>query len=139
MKKLFAAVACAALCASAFAAGEAVPAAVGADPYAQNIVRLSRISVDPAQLDAYKQYVAEVGRESMKNEPGVRVLYSMQEQKRPTEFTILEIYASPEAYQHHIKTAHFQKYKQGTKDMVKALELVDCNPLVPEALIKPAK
>lgn len=138
LKKLLAAAACTALCASAFAAGEA-PAAAGADPYAQNIVRLSRISVDPAQLEAYKQYVAEVGRESMKNEPGVRVLYSMQEKKRPTEFTILEIYASPEAYQHHIKTAHFQKYKTGTKDMVKSLELVDCNPLVPEALIKPAK
>lgn len=108
------------------------------DPYADDIVRLSRITVDPAQLDAYLAFAAEVGRESMRREPGVRVLYSVQEKERPNEITILEIYDSPEAYQAHIKMPHFQKYKQGTLDMVKSLQLIDCTPLVPEALIKPA-
>ena len=86
-----------------------------------------------------KVFAAEVGRESMKNEPGVRVLYSVQEKKDPTKFTILEIYADDAAYKHHIGTAHFKKYKEGTIKMVKDLQLIDCNPLVPEALIKPAK
>lgn len=114
-------------------------AAPTADPYAGNIVRLSKITVDPAQVEAYKVFAAEVGRESMKNEPGVRVLYSVQEKKDPTKFTILEIYADDAAYKHHIGTAHFKKYKEGTIKMVKDLQLIDCNPLVPEALIKPAK
>ena len=74
------------------------------------------------------------GRES-----GVRVLSSVQEKKDPTKFTILEIYADDAAYKHHIGTAHFKKYKEGTIKMVKDLQLIDCNPLVPEALIKPAK
>ena len=100
---------------------------------------LSKITVDPAQVEAYKVFAAEVGRESMKNEPGVRVLYSVQEKKDPTKFTILEIYADDAAYKHHIGTAHFKKYKEGTIKMVKDLQLIDCNPLVPEALIKPAK
>lgn len=131
----FASAAC--LCCPAFAADQAPASGAGAaNPYAGNIVRLSMITVDPAQLDAYKVMAAEVGRESMKREPGVRVLYSMQEQKDPTRFYILEIYASEAAYKHHIQTAHFQKYKQGTLKMVKDLQLIDCDPLVPEALIK---
>ena len=53
--------------------------------------------------------------------------------------SILEIYSDDAAYKHHIGTAHFKKYKEGTIKMVKDLQLIDCNPLVPEALIKPAK
>lgn len=49
-------------------------------------------------------------------------------------FRILEIYASQEAYQHHIQTAHFQKYKQGTLHMVKSLKLQDLTPLDRETM-----
>lgn len=51
-----------------------------------------------------------------------------------TQIRILEIYASQEAYQHHIQTAHFQKYKQGTLHMVKSLKLQDLSPLSPETM-----
>lgn len=144
MKRLastFIAAAAASVLASPIFAADEAPAVssspVSLEKYAPNIVRLSKIKVDPAQVEAYKVFAAEVGRESMKREPGVRVLYSVQEKKDPTAFTILEIYASEEAYKHHIQTPHFKKYKEGTLEMVKSLELVDCNPLVPEALIKP--
>ena len=43
--------------------------------------------------------------------------------------TILETYASKEAYNRHIASSHFQKYKQETLKMVKSLELVDQNSL----------
>ena len=46
----------------------------------------------------------------------------------------LEIYASQEAYQHHLTTAHFKAYKQGTLHMVKDLKLVDTNALNPAIL-----
>ena len=138
MLKSILTVTCAALlsCPVFAGGGTAVPSAAR-DPYVGNLVRLSKIKVDPAQIEAYKTYAAEVGRESMKREPGVRVLYSIQEKKDPTQFYILEIYADQEAYRQHIQTRHFQKYKQGTLKMVKELELIDCNALVPEALIKP--
>ena len=35
------------------------------------------------------------------------------------------IYADTAAYQSHITTTHFKKYKETVKDMVKSLELVD--------------
>lgn len=43
--------------------------------------------------------------------------------------TILEVYASREAYQSHIASAHFLKYRNGTLHMVKSPELVDVDPL----------
>jgi len=45
--------------------------------------------------------------------------------------TILETYASREAYEKHIASGHFQKYKQGTLHMVKSLVLSDQTPLNP--------
>lgn len=119
------------------AAAAEAPSAAELERYAPNLVRLSRISVDPAQLEQYKAILAEEARASMAAEPGVRILYAVSEKKDPTKFTILEIYASQEAYQSHLKTPHFLKYKNGTLYMVKSLELIDCDPLVPEALMKP--
>jgi quinol monooxygenase YgiN len=42
----------------------------------------------------------------------------------------LEIYADKEAYQSHLQTAHFKKYKEGTAKMVKSLKLIDTKPMV---------
>ena len=35
-----------------------------------------------------------------------------------------------EAYQSHLQTAHFKKYKEGTAKMVKSLKLIDTQPMV---------
>lgn len=102
----------------------------------QNKVRLSRITVDPAQLDSYNAYLQEEIEASMRLEPGVLTLYAVSEQGHPNKITILEIYADENAYQSHIKTPHFQKYKQGTLNMVQELELIDANPLIPGLKIK---
>ena len=40
------------------------------------------------------------------------------------------------AYESHLQTPHFRKYKQGTLSMVRELELVDVEPLIPELKIK---
>lgn len=101
-----------------------------------NKVRLSKITVDPARLDEYNAYLKEEIEASMRLEPGVLTLYAVAEKERPNEVTILEIYADEAAYQSHIKTPHFQKYKQGTLDMVQALELIDTTPLIPGLKIK---
>jgi len=37
----------------------------------------------------------------------------------PTQIRILEIYAGREAYQSHLRTPHFEKYKTTTLKMVK--------------------
>ena len=98
------------------------------------IVRLAEIEVYPEYLTEYLKYANEVDRLSVEREPGVICLFPMQSAEAPTQIRILEIYASEEAYQSHIKTEHFQKYKQGTMHMVKSLKLPTMKPLDPETM-----
>ena len=99
-------------------------------------VRLAKIVVDQARLNEYNSYLKEEIESSMRLEPGVLTLYATFEKERQNRITILEIYANEEAYQSHIKTPHFLKYKQGTLDMVQELELIDSTPLIEDMKIK---
>ena len=97
--------------------------------YGEKLVRLAEIEVVPEYLEEYMAFAKEVGETSVKVEPGVLTLFSMQTKEDPCKIYILEIYADQEAYQSHIQTAHFKKYKEGTLQMVKSLKLIDVNPL----------
>src|SRR6186997_360718 len=100
------------------------------------MVRLAKLVIDSAQLENYNVLLKEEIETSVRVEPGVLTLYAVAEKNNPTHITILEIYADTIAYQLHLLTPHFIKYKNGTKDMVKALELVETVPLVPGMKIK---
>ena len=100
------------------------------------MVRLAKIVVDSAHLEEYKLILKEEAEMSVKLESGVLTLYAVSEKENPTHFTILEIYADSAAYRAHLQTPHFIKYKTSTKDMVKSLELVETDPLIPEMMIK---
>jgi quinol monooxygenase YgiN len=102
----------------------------------RQMVRLAKIVVDPAQLEQFKAILKEEAEASVQKEPGVLTLYAVSEKENPNHFTILEIYADSAAYKAHLQTPHFIKYKTGTKDMIKSLELVETTPLIPEMKIK---
>ncbi len=97
------------------------------------IVRLSRIKVYPDYRDEYIKMATEVGDTSLRTEPGVLTMYAVTDKNNPCLITILETYASQDAYKSHIASAHFQKYKQGTLHMVQSLELCDQIPLNPDS------
>ena len=98
------------------------------------IVRIAEIEVYPEHLAEYLAFANEVDRLSVEREPGVICLFPMQSVEDSTQIRILEIYASEEAYQQHLKTDHFLKYKQGTLHMVKDLKLPTMKPLDPETM-----
>ncbi len=100
------------------------------------MVRLAKIVIDSTQLEAYNAALKEEIEASIRLEPGVLTLYAVSEKEHPNHITILEIYADTDAYKAHVQTPHFLKYKNGTKDMVKGLELVESVPLIPEMKIK---
>lgn len=100
------------------------------------IVRLSKIEVHPQYLDEYMKYATEVGEISLRTEPGVLTMYAVGDKENPCKITILETYASRAAYERHIASEHFQKYKQGTLHMVKSLVLSDQTPLNPASRIE---
>ena len=100
------------------------------------ICRIAEIEIYPQHLQEYLTYANEVDRKSMEQEPGVICLFPMQSADNPTNIRILEIYASEEAYQQHLKTAHFLRYKQNTLHMVKSLKLPSMQPLDPPTMKK---
>ena len=102
---------------------------------ADGIVRLSKVEVYPQHLDEYLKYATEVGEIFLRTEPGVLTMYAVSEKENPCKITILETYASREAYEKHIASEHFQKHKQGPLHMVKSLVLSDQTPLNPASRI----
>lgn len=94
------------------------------------VVRFAQLEIDSARLEEYKAFLKEGIESSISNEPGVLTMYAVQEEADPSKIMVLEIYANDSAYQSHLATAHFQKYKTGTSEMVKSLELIDLDPIV---------
>jgi len=99
----------------------------------QPYVRIAKIVVDSAQLDNYKAAVKEHAEAAVSKEPGVLTLYAVYDKEHPTNVTVFEIYANVGAYQSHIQTPHFLKYKSTVKDMVKSLVLTDVVPIALES------
>lgn len=101
----------------------------------QKKVRIAKLEIYPAYLNEYKAALAEHAKTAVQVEPGVLALQAVYDKAHPTLVTVFEVYASEEAYQAHLKTPHFLKYKSGTLKMVKSLELVEVTPIAME--IKP--
>jgi quinol monooxygenase YgiN len=91
--------------------------------------RIAKIEVYSQFLNEYKLALAEHASVAVKAEPGVLSLQGVYDKAKPTSVTVFEVYASEEAYQSHLKTAHFLKYKNGTLKMVKSLELIEVSPI----------
>ncbi|MCC4920703.1 putative quinol monooxygenase [Flavobacterium chungbukense] len=98
------------------------------------MVRLSEIEVYPEYLSEYKAILKEESSASVKLEPGVLAIFPMYQKNDSTQVRIIEIYNDNNAYQSHLKTTHFQKYKITTLKMVKSLKLVDMNTIDPESM-----
>jgi quinol monooxygenase YgiN len=96
------------------------------------VVRIAKLKIDSAQLDAYKAALKEHAETAVRVEPGVLTLYAVYEKNNPTNVTVFEIYANQDAYKAHLQTPHFLKYKNITKNMVKSLELTETVPIALE-------
>jgi quinol monooxygenase YgiN len=98
------------------------------------VVRISEIEIDPQQIQQYKAILKEEAAASVRLEPGVVCIFPMYKEENPAQVRILEIYASRQAYESHLKTPHFQRYKATTVEMVKSLKLVDMKAIDPETM-----
>lgn len=91
----------------------------------QPMYRFAKIRVAANQLDQYHAALNTQMEMAIASEPGVLYYTAVADKNDPTSITILEVYASTSAYQSHILTPHFKKYKETVKDMVLSLELID--------------
>ena len=94
------------------------------------LVRLAELRIDPGQLEKYKAALREEIAASIRLEPGVLRLYAVSVKGDPEQIRIFEMYEDASAYEAHLQTPHFKKYKTGTQGMVKSLALVEADPIL---------
>lgn len=100
------------------------------------MIRIAEIEIDSNYLERYKEILEKESRESVRLEPGVISIFPMYEKAAPTQVRILEIYASREAYEAHLRTPHFLEYKTTTLKMVKSLKLTEMEAIDVETMPK---
>ena len=98
------------------------------------MLRIAEIEVFPQYLEEYMEILRIEAAASVELEPGVLAIFPMYQNEQRNQIRIVEMYASKEAYQAHLKTPHFLHYKTSTQKMVKSLKLVDMKSIDPEGL-----
>ncbi|MBO6718064.1 MAG: antibiotic biosynthesis monooxygenase [Rhizobiaceae bacterium] len=93
------------------------------------IVRMAEIEIDPGRIDAYNALLREEIEASVRLEPGVVFLFAVAVKGCPHLVRVVEGYADQTAYEAHLTTPHFLKYKTETADMVRSLRLVETDPI----------
>jgi quinol monooxygenase YgiN len=98
------------------------------------MIRISEIEIDSSYLQEYKNILQIEAKASVQKESGVVAIFPMYQKENPTQIRILEIYSNKSAYENHIKSPHFLKYKASTLKMVKSLKLIDMNSIDTETM-----
>jgi quinol monooxygenase YgiN len=106
------------------------PCRAGTTESIEELVRIAELDIDPAQLDAYKTALKQEISTSIAVEPGVLALYAVALKDHPNQIRILERYADEAAYERHIQSLHFKKYKSETQNMVRSLKLIETSPIL---------
>jgi quinol monooxygenase YgiN len=92
-------------------------------------VLLVELEIVPAELENYKAAVKEASQTAVREEPGCREHNVVFQKDNPTHIFIFEIYDSAEAFAAHQASAHFQKYRAATANMVKSVKRIDIVPV----------
>ena len=93
------------------------------------VTRIAELEIDPEHLDRYRELLAEQIEASVASEPGVLFLHAVSIGGTPHLIRILEGYADQAAYDAHLQTPHFLKYKMKTSGMVVSLQLLPTDPV----------
>jgi len=95
----------------------------------QLLIRIAELEIDPAKLDEYKAALMQEIEDSVRLEAGVLALNAVSINGNPAQIRSLEVYASREAYEAHLRSPHFVRYKVSTEKMVKSLKLLPTTPI----------
>ena len=104
--------------------------AAGAKTMEQPLVRIAELEIDTGQVEAYRSALKEEIETSIRVEPGVLTLYAVCVKGQQNQVRIFETYKDKAAYESHLQTPHFKKYKAQTQGMVKSLKLIETEPIL---------
>lgn len=97
------------------------------------IVRIAEVEVDPNRIEAYTASLSEEIEASVRLEPGVIFLFAVSVKGSSSRVRVIEGYADQAAYEAHLTTSHFLKYKAQTAELVTSLRLIETDPILLKA------
>lgn len=96
----------------------------------QLYIRLIKMEIDPSTTEKFRNLATTCMLPGIKNEPGVLVMYAVAEKDHPSRVSILEVYENPAAYQKHLETKHYLKYKGESRKLVRSLQFIDVREIL---------
>jgi quinol monooxygenase YgiN len=103
---------------------------VAAEGVKRPYIRLAELEIEPTQMKSFSLAVKEGVEAAVSVEPGVLALYVVHEKDQPNRVRVFEMYTDEAAYQTHLQTPHFRKFRDTTDKMVKSRRLLDAVPIV---------
>ena len=100
-----------------------------ADAIPGQFVLVVELEIDPSQVEPFKAAIKENGETAVRVEPGCLGFSAVFEKDNPTRVRLFEIYESGDAFKAHLETAHFKKYAETTKGMVKSRKRIENVPI----------
>lgn len=100
-----------------------------AQPAPSRYVRVAELQIDPTQFEAFAAATREVGQASVTAEEGCIALYAVADKDNPAFVRVFEVYRDAAAYQAHLQTPHFKKFRDSTHAMVTSRKLMDATPV----------
>lgn len=88
-------------------------------------LKFGQVETSPDDQGAFEQSVLKNMKTSLQEEEGVLAMYAVRDREQSQIWYFFEVYASPEAYQAHRQTEHFQTYLAETQDLVVDKQLMD--------------
>jgi quinol monooxygenase YgiN len=93
-------------------------------------VRLADLEIAAAHVEAFRTAAAEHALATLGTEAGALALHSAAEKGSPTRVRVFEMYRDEAAYQAHLQTPHFQKFRAATASMIVERRLYDAVPIL---------
>lgn len=97
------------------------------------LVRIAELEIDPDRFDDFSALLSEEIEASVRLESGVLFLFALSLKGDRGKVRLMEGYADQAAYEAHLQSPHFLKYKTLTAEMVKSLRLIETDPIALKA------
>ncbi|MDO5309330.1 MAG: antibiotic biosynthesis monooxygenase [Planctomycetia bacterium] len=83
----------------------------------------------PGQMKQMQQFAVQHVAPEVKKEAGTYALYGGVSEKEPDTLRLLEIYEDQRAYELHVGSEAFQRYRQARQPILKSLTIVEVEPI----------
>ena len=84
------------------------------------------IKLKPGTADDFRQLILENAEAAVRDEPACQQFQVLTDESDPETFFFYEVYTDASGLENHRETPHYQKYMNGTEDMIQDRAIQRC-------------